>query len=501
MQKEGKRIAIRWIVLVACCLAFGFFALLFGPTGISPLYSGTQFGHNDIDGNFFLYLGYAYLNGLKPYVDVFDHKGLFIFWIEALGALMGNKGMYLVMSIFMSLNVFCYFLIFKEFGYNDKKASIATLIIGAFLMLFTCMNGHHSGELLNPFFSLCVFLYVRAITRKSDCYFLLGSFVAGLSAGLAFSSRPFEAALPLGVVIFYFVYWLKNKRDLQLLWNALIAIFGFMLPVSACLIEASCRGFLNEMISGFYLQSMVYVVHHASLERVVTRIFTIVITVVPLLVILLRRKKLDGPMNLFLFIVVLVIGIIQIAIARYIDYWNSFIPVVLLAMIYNLMPKNMNKLALNISLGFMSTAVIVIALSISLMSFVPSESIVLFGNECRGSLTCSLTTQRNLDTLIEEKDPNHEKEVYVLDANLGAMTYLGRISSCKYIGFSSWWSEDNPQINEYVMNFLQAEKPYWILGPSSFTEESYFYNYVTNAYKQIGNDFHYTYFELNPSIA
>ncbi len=339
-KKTGKE-SIQWPILVACCIGFGFLALLFGPTGISPLYSGTQFGHNDIDGNFFLYLGRAYLNGLKPYIDVFDHKGLYVFWIEAFGALMGNKGMYPIMSIFMSVNVFCYFLVFKELGYSNKKAAVSTLLIGAILMSFTCMNGHHSGELLNPFFSICVLFYVRAISRKSDCYFLFGSFVAGIGAGLAFSSRPSEAALPLGVVVFYFVYWLKGKRDIQLLWNALIAIFGFMLPASACLIEASCRGFLSEMIHSVYFQSAVYIVNHGDLDRVLTRIFTIAITLIPLLTIFLRRGRLDKSMNLFLFVVVLVVGIVQIGIARYSNYWISFIPVVLLAMIYNLMPMEM----------------------------------------------------------------------------------------------------------------------------------------------------------------
>lgn len=491
--------SFRWLILVSCCVAFGFLALLFGPTGISPLYPETQFGHNDIDGNFFLYLGQAYLNGLKPYVEVFDHKGLYIFWIEALGALLGSKGMYLIMSLFMSANVFCYFLIFKEFGYSEGKAAVSTLLIGAVLMLFTCMNGHHSGELLNPFFSICVLFYVRAISGKSDRYFLFGSFVAGVGAGLAFSSRPSEAALPLGVVVFYFVYWLKEKRDIQLLWNAIIAILGFALPLSACLIEASCRGFLPEMVRGVYFQSAVYLTNHGDLERILTRIFTIAITLISLLTVFLRRRKADRFMSLFLFIVILVTGIVQIAIARYINYWISFIPVVLLAMIYSLMPMKMGKKAFSISLSFLSTGIGVLALTVSLMAFVPDKPIMFFSYEVRGSLSCSLETQRNLTSLIEEKDPGHEKEVYVLDANSGAMSYLGRTSSCKYLGFSSWWSSDNPKINEYVMDFLRSNKPFWVLTAASFGEENYFYGYITRSYRQIGKDVHYTYFELSPS--
>ncbi len=121
--------------------------------------------------------------------------------------------------------------------------------------------------------------------------------------------------------------------------------------------------------------------------------------------------------------------------------------------------------------------------------------------EVRGSVSCSLETQRNLTSLIESKDPDHEKEVYVLDANSGAMSYLGRVSSCKYLGFSSWWSTDNYQINEYVMDFLQSNKPFWVLTTASFNEENYFYDYITSAYQQIGKDAYYSYFELNPSLA
>lgn len=183
------------LILTLLSLIFGFLALLFAPSSLSPIYQGLDFGHNDLDGNFFLYLGYGYTHGLKPYVDLFDHKGMYIFWIEGLGALMGGKnGMFVIMSLYMCANFFCYNLIFREMGYEKTVSYLLSSIIGIILSCFAACGGHHTGDLLNPFFSVTVLFTLErscAPLKKISCLLLpLRDFPQGFPFYPAHRKRP-----------------------------------------------------------------------------------------------------------------------------------------------------------------------------------------------------------------------------------------------------------------------------------------------------------------------
>lgn len=202
------------LILTLLSLIFGFLALLFAPSSLSPIYQGLDFGHNDLDGNFFLYLGYGYTHGLKPYVDLFDHKGMYIFWIEGLGALMGGKnGMFVIMSLYMCANFFCYNLIFREMGYEKTVSYLLSSIIGIILSCFAACGGHHTGDLLNPFFSVTVLFYIRAIMRSSEKDFLFASSFAGFSAGLSFFIPPIGSGLAFGARCFLFRLLAKKREE------------------------------------------------------------------------------------------------------------------------------------------------------------------------------------------------------------------------------------------------------------------------------------------------
>lgn len=485
------------LILTLLSLIFGFLALLFAPSSLSPIYQGLDFGHNDLDGNFFLYLGYGYTHGLKPYVDLFDHKGMYIFWIEGLGALMGGKnGMFVIMSLYMCANFFCYNLIFREMGYEKTVSYLLSSIIGIILSCFAACGGHHTGDLLNPFFSVTVLFYIRAIMRSSEKDFLFASSFAGFSAGLSFLSRPSEAALPLGFVVFFFVYWLrKEKKDLSLLWNAFLAIAFFFLPIGVSFLEALIRGFFKEMLDSMVFQNFSYVSKHWDLSRIIASLETTFLVSLSLGLLFYHRKKVQINLFLFFFIGVLTDGIMQIFISRYINYWISFLPFALIGLFASYIQKDFNKKIRTISFSSIGVIYFSFSLFFCLTSFLMKEPLIVGGLELRASYHTNKICEKNLDELIEKKDPNHEKEIYVLDGNPACLLYLNRTSSCKYNFLSSWWSLDNPKINEEVLAYFKEKEPYWIITSSKENEENDVYAYVHANYQEIGNDFYYTYWE------
>lgn len=484
-------------ILAIISLIGGFLLVLFGGAGVSPLYGDIQFGHNEFDANFFLYLGYAYINGQKPYIQIFDHKGLYIFWIEGLGALMGGRiGMYIIMSIYMSINIFCYILIFRELKFSKPLSYIYSFLIGLALMMFSAMGAHHSGELLNPFFSLMILFYVMAIERKEKKFFYLGSSLAGLAAGLSFISRPSEVSLPFAAVIFYFVYWLKYEKNLELLWNALLAIFFFIIPLSASFIEAISRGFFEEMLKCVFLQSSSYLYNHSDLSRTITRLLTAVLVLGSLLSLSFNKKKMKDEEFIFLVSLLSIDGLFQILVARYINYWISYLPIVLLSLILSYSPKNVDKKATTILSGVLSLEYVAAISLFVISAYVPNTPWKFLNDDLHTTTYINEECKANLDK-IEEKDPNHEKEIYLMDANAAALVYMGRLSDCKYVSNSSWWSFDNPSINEYVLTYIQENKPFWIITSSEgYQTDNPLHDYVKENYKEIGKDYTYMYLEL-----
>ena len=59
---------------------------LFASVSTSPLYGNLYLYDNiDIDSNFFMLAGKLITEGKTPYIDFFDHKGLYVFYINTNG--------------------------------------------------------------------------------------------------------------------------------------------------------------------------------------------------------------------------------------------------------------------------------------------------------------------------------------------------------------------------------------------------------------------------------
>jgi len=67
----------------------GLLAMLFFSTSISPLYESFSYDPVDVDSNFFYYTGKLVAEGKIPYLDFTDHKGVLVFYVNALAYLMG----------------------------------------------------------------------------------------------------------------------------------------------------------------------------------------------------------------------------------------------------------------------------------------------------------------------------------------------------------------------------------------------------------------------------
>lgn len=77
-----KKTNYNWLLLFLVSFCFNF--IFSGST--TPLYKSMS-----IDSAIFQEIGLAILHGKIPYTDIFDHKGLYLYMIDALGLAINSK--------------------------------------------------------------------------------------------------------------------------------------------------------------------------------------------------------------------------------------------------------------------------------------------------------------------------------------------------------------------------------------------------------------------------
>lgn len=197
----------------------------------------------------------AWVEGLVPYIDTFDHKGPLYFAIDALGYLFPNTrlGLYIVESIMMSAQIFIV-LNCMRLVCNEKKIfrimSIICLVLFLLFYSYTMCDGGLSEEYSNFFLLISFYFllkyyylyYVNGIkTHPWKC-----AFVYGLCFG-AIAMIRINNAIAMCVYIFFIILILIiNKEWKNLLQNAIAAFVGVLLVIVPFCIYFYAKGALYE---------------------------------------------------------------------------------------------------------------------------------------------------------------------------------------------------------------------------------------------------------------
>src|SRR5688572_1505902 len=129
------------------------------------------------DGGFFLYAGQQILDGKIPYQDFWDSKGPAIFYINALGLLLGNGsrwGVWIVEFVFIFLTFFVlYQTLIKRWSANAVLLGITMAGLGLRSVLG---YGNYTEEysLLFNAIALSLFFSLEYDVKKLWSYFSIG---------------------------------------------------------------------------------------------------------------------------------------------------------------------------------------------------------------------------------------------------------------------------------------------------------------------------------------
>lgn len=221
----------------------------------SPLFSGWGY-----DSAMFQTIGKYWAEGYLPYVDLYDHKGPMIFFINALGYGLGRRnGVYIiqVLSIALSEAIACR-LLADRLG---RGKSLALALLLPFVLAANWQEGNTTEEYILPLLFgsyLLMAHWCGGLEEGRFAHRAGAAFVYGLCFGLALMTRVTNAlGVCLGVAFITVLLAVKGEWK-NLLANAGTFLLGMTVMVLPFCVYFAAHGALYDMWYGTLLYNLDY---------------------------------------------------------------------------------------------------------------------------------------------------------------------------------------------------------------------------------------------------
>lgn len=299
------------IVLLSCSLA----SFLYPHIAMQPYYN---------DPSTFVIMGKEMMAGKTPYIEIFDHKGLYIFYVTALYAYLGKFGIFLIISIMITISLVFFILTLRELNYGKRITIVGLMFFIALCVFFAQFPG--DADLVVSAGMIMFYFYVKGYKRENDIYCLLACLLAGVSAGIALNIRPSDAMLGFAFMVFYIVKRIKEKKIAVMFRDACLCLCALALVCVPAYIHAYAGGFLNEMVDAVFLSNFKYLGSATDKSVVLVWLSRLIVTAIFVSLFLLwffKRKEYKFEESLFLLVMVTLLFMIQFAIALFAHYLIS----------------------------------------------------------------------------------------------------------------------------------------------------------------------------------
>ena len=309
------------VVLTACSLA----SFLYPNIAMQPYYN---------DPATFVIMGKSMAMGKIPYVEIFDHKGLYIFYITFLYAYLGKFWIFLFMSLCMTVSLVFFVSALKELELNNRTILVGSMFFMGLYIFFAQFPG--DADLIVMVGMLMLYFYIKGYKRNNDTYHLIACILAGVSAGIAMNIRPSDAMLGFAFMVFYLVKRILEKKIGIMLRDAALCLVALALTALPAYIHAYSGHFLNEMVDAVFLSNFKYL--GSASDKSVLLVWlsrAIVVGIFGGLILLwfFKHKEYKLEETMFILIISGILLVIQFAIALFAHYLISVSGFIALALV------------------------------------------------------------------------------------------------------------------------------------------------------------------------
>lgn len=207
-----------------CCLiaAFVFITIC---SKSSFLYPINDWG----DVNCYFIIGKGILKGLVPYKDLYDQKGIVVFFVFALANIISSTSF---IGVYILEVICCFFFLYFTLKISDLFCNaqrwalpICFIVAGSVYSSASICHGGSVEELCLPFFSYGLYLCIRQIVNKKIPSGL-EMFIFGIFAGMMFFSKFTLCIFYIVLIVVMIVDAVRNKYLVLLLKKAMFFIMG-----------------------------------------------------------------------------------------------------------------------------------------------------------------------------------------------------------------------------------------------------------------------------------
>ena len=281
----------------------------------------------------FVVMGKSMVEGKTPYLEIFDHKGLYIFYETVLYAFMGRFGIFLTMTLFITVSLVFLVLTLKELGLGHRTTYVGLLFFTAIYVFFAQFPG--DADLIVMTGMIMFYFYFKGRKNDNPTYYMIACILAGVSAGIALNIRPSDAMLGFAFMVFYIVKRIKEKKWTILLRDAGLCLVALVLTALPAYIHALSGHFLKEMVDAVFLSNLKYLGSATDKSVVlvwVSRGIVLAIFVVLFLLWVFKRKEYTFEESLFLLVNGGIIFVLQFVIALFAHYLISVLGFIVIAL-------------------------------------------------------------------------------------------------------------------------------------------------------------------------
>jgi hypothetical protein len=393
--------------------------------------------------------------------------------VDCLGILIGGRyGVWFLEIVYSFVAIL--FLLRTVRLISGNSARIYGLALAIFLILRATVGvGNLEGEWVLPFVSLFVFFDSKALVSSKKGYFLWGSFFMGLEVGLSMNSRPLDAIWGGAGAVYYLVYWLRHRKNWDLLFNVSMAILGCALPFAVIFPLALQGGYLSAMEEAIWVQGSSYT--WRSDTPVTTwlcrsMIFFYLLAVIGLFILEQKKATQKTEIPIFFLVIAVTTSLIYLPVIRFYNYiWSGL---------------SFYAVSLSYSFLYLDKVCKKVSLSKTFMGFCLFAYLVwdacstgcYYGNGLRDfSYASSEAIEDDVVMTIPLLDRETPGQVFAL--NCDAAVYLdgGITATERFYCSQSWWNVDNSEVNREVRSYLiSSSRPKWLLASTDdATHEDY----------------------------
>ncbi len=226
-------------------------SMMFCAAFTSPLYPH----YVGLDSSMFLITAKGMLQGKICYLDLFDHKGPVLFWIEEAGyAIGGRTGVWILQCLFAFADLWLIGKICRLFRANAIMPSLSFFA----LLFYLFSHGDLTEEFCMPMILLGFYLELRFLRSQEKTHPVGWAFVYGLLFGLMAFIRVNNAVILCSLLLCIAICLIIDRHWGNLLLNLCAGVTGLAIVAIPICLYYHEKGALEDMLYATFLHNFMY---------------------------------------------------------------------------------------------------------------------------------------------------------------------------------------------------------------------------------------------------